>query len=473
MSREILRLDSAALCGAALLLPLSAQGLQWVQHAGPQPVVASSAMVFDSARGVAVLCGYDPAGTRFQVWEWDGLVWRDRSADLGALTPRGGFSMVYDPVRGGALLYGGYSSQTGFSDLWKWDGTAWTRLCDACPPGALGDPGLAFDAARGEVVLYGGSLHGSSSCNGIGCYQDATWTWNGATWSPRGAGPHPRGTQGMSYDGARQRVVCWGGEFRGGPCSRWSCDVHEWNGITWSAAPTAPSCPSAPTWRQLPGQAYDTLRRRTVVAGGFDFTINVSLSDAWDWDGTCWTRLPSLPNPRSACGFCYDDRNHRLVLFGGYDTTLQRWHHDTWTLCLPASHSEVGAGCRGAHTASPLLSPTPPRIGQQFCVTVSQLPVHGQPHYMLVGVSRSFWNNTPLPLSMSFLGMAPDCFLRTSIDVATLLLGSPSATWCATIPVSTNLLGSRFYLQAITPGPNGTLSGGAMSNAIEFRIGNC
>ena len=71
--------------------------------------------------------------------------------------------MAYDPRSGTVLLFGG--NTTSFDpgdDLWSWNGTSWRLLTPTDPEGD-GNPqarlsaGLAWDAARRELLLFGGS----------------------------------------------------------------------------------------------------------------------------------------------------------------------------------------------------------------------------------------------------------------------------------------------------------------------------
>jgi hypothetical protein len=56
--------------------------------------------------------------------------------------------------------------------------------------------GMAYDDARGQIVLFGGDGHG-------GDFGD-TWTWDGSTWRnqhPAGS-PPARSVTAMTYDSA-------------------------------------------------------------------------------------------------------------------------------------------------------------------------------------------------------------------------------------------------------------------------------
>jgi hypothetical protein len=55
------------------------------------------------------------------------------------------------------VLFGGWSTQAGFlADTWEWDGLRWKRV-DAFGPSARGGkPGMAYDSSGHRILLYGG-----------------------------------------------------------------------------------------------------------------------------------------------------------------------------------------------------------------------------------------------------------------------------------------------------------------------------
>src|SRR2546426_924786 len=72
--------------------------------------------------------------------------------------PRSAHSLAYDAARGQVVLSGG--SHGGFagttSDTWVWDGTNWTQKSPANSPGPIRLHAMTYDTDRGQVVLFGG-----------------------------------------------------------------------------------------------------------------------------------------------------------------------------------------------------------------------------------------------------------------------------------------------------------------------------
>ena len=73
-----------------------------------------------------------------------------------ALDGRFGHALAYDSARGRVVLFGGTASLLTLSDTWEWNGNVWTRQTPAVSPPARIGHALAYDVARGRVVLFGG-----------------------------------------------------------------------------------------------------------------------------------------------------------------------------------------------------------------------------------------------------------------------------------------------------------------------------
>lgn len=125
----------------------------------------------------------------------------------GPQPPRNG-TMTYDLARHQTvLLVPGHPSQT-----WVFGGATrrWSQKFPVTSP-ALAGAAIAFDAARGYVVLFGSNADPSTCNPGV---PGETWTWNGTTWTQLHPAVAPDECAGlgatMVYDAAHQRdlVVC-------------------------------------------------------------------------------------------------------------------------------------------------------------------------------------------------------------------------------------------------------------------------
>lgn len=190
-------------------------GAAWVQLAvaGPAPR-HSHALVWDSTRARAVLFGgRDGYGIFDDTWEWDGLAWTKRALSVSP-APRFSHQLGFDPVRQRVVLTGGvgYRGQV-FQDTWEYDGSAWTRT-GADGPSVLFDAAMAWDGARGQLVMMGGHTPRTQF--------ETTWAWNGTTWSATTAtGPGSRIGHAMVWDSTRARIVLFGYDVTGVVAQTW------------------------------------------------------------------------------------------------------------------------------------------------------------------------------------------------------------------------------------------------------------
>lgn len=202
----------------------------------------------------------------------------------------------------------------------------WRPSQPTIDPGARSGTRMAFDAARSEIVLFGGQFAPSPA-------NADTWTWNGASWTQRAPATSPGARQhhAMCYDATRQRVVLYGGLLGTTPLG----DTWEWDGTTWTQA----SPPASPPVRAWPVIVYDGTR--TLLFGGGSSAL--PRNDTWAWNGTTWTQLSpaNAPSPRYYQSMASNGAGE-VLLFGGFDPTLG-YRGDTW-LWNGTNWNQAGAG---------------------------------------------------------------------------------------------------------------------------------
>jgi hypothetical protein len=258
-----------------------------------------------------------------------------------APSPRISPALAYDPLTNANLLFGGSSSfipGVSYGDTWIWR-NGWTQRAPATSPHSRGDAGMAYDAATGTTVLFGGE---DNANNGI-VFGD-TWTWDGLTWTEQFplVSPPARTARGaMVYNPATQTVLLFGGtgsnngDYGGVPFG----DTWEWNGKTKTWTQKFPLVSPSPRAAPL---AFDELTRNVVLFGGDNGggdCCRVYYNDTWTWNGTAWTLQtpPSSPSARTAAPMAYDPRLGQVVLFGGTSgppyalNDTWGWNGKTWT----------------------------------------------------------------------------------------------------------------------------------------------
>lgn len=226
---------------------------------------------------------------------------------------------VYDSTRRVIVLFGGMTDwDLGIhaNDTWEYDGTNWRRVFTAHSPGPRRSHAMAFDSARGVVVLFGGY---NTDC---ACYANDTWEYDGVDWYRRFPvqSPPSNWQQSMTFDAQRGVVVMFGGS------SPIRNQHWEYNGSTWAQRTFA----VMPSPRAQPSMAYDS-DGTILLFGGYDGGVK---ADTWEFNGDTWIRLDTIGGPpaRRAMGLIYRPDQDDFILFGGSDAANppQSYFSDTW-----------------------------------------------------------------------------------------------------------------------------------------------
>lgn len=272
-------------------------------------------------------------GITNETWEWDGKAWT-LMANFGPLLRHNHASVYNPDcgrvlIFGGEDDTDDTNSKI-FADPWEWNGKGWTELPDF-GPAPRRHTALAYDSVRKRTILFGGS--DQPGMDELLVPKDKviepdprTWEWDGTGWSVRATnGPRPRYGHAMAFDSARGRVVLFGGgyeEFTKGKkpekINRYLGDTWEWDGRAWTQVSDIGPAPRI--WHSM---AYDPERGRMVLFSGqiadpTKSAAEVIPTDTWEWDGHLWSQVANIgPGHWMLAGLAYDIAHHQMVLFGG------------------------------------------------------------------------------------------------------------------------------------------------------------
>jgi len=264
--------------------------------------------------------------------EWDGSAW----TDIDTVTRPGGNSafgyhgaaMVYDPIDGAMVLFGGYPAQGGYTtnaETWTYNGSEWTQRLPAMSPSARAEHTMVWDPVGAQVILFGGYDPGG----GMTKVKSDVWAWDGDVWSPMPSvgGPGPLHTHAATWHSGLERMVVFGG------LAGAEYPIAEKNPELWSYNPVDGQWEQhedAPVGVAASNLAYDDTRDRLVMFGGRPGSMEDSYQETFEWDGAEWfTRVIPVwePRPRFGHGMVWIPSKEVVFLYGGsYSTAL----YDTW-----------------------------------------------------------------------------------------------------------------------------------------------
>ena len=317
-------------------------GYEWELRDESSPPAMSLASLFaDPGRGTVMMVGGFASQDQDLTWrfsqQWSLVAPADPEEDGNP--PKGRrFLTAYDSIRDVVVLAFGdsFNTSTKFTDVWEWNGRSWRKVIledpegDGDPPaqssGAPFQHAMAFDAARGELILYQQATSGTPG----------TWRYTGRSWvhveplDPEGDGNPNLPTHAvMTWDPSRDVVMLRGDACRSGSNS-FGCGgitqgvVNEqqwaWNGSSWAKDTLArPDGITTPSGRG-PGIVADNDNGRVLLVGTENFVTGNPFS-VWEWRGTSWQRLlrretvDDAPHGIAPHSSAWDTFHHRLVIY--------------------------------------------------------------------------------------------------------------------------------------------------------------
>jgi hypothetical protein len=182
-------------------------GATWIQVSPAAPPGARSRgqLIYDSARSRLVLIGGGPTGALSDVFEHDGVRWMPAGTAPFELSGAGA-QAAYDETSGRTFVInqgGGYV----YDELWsRASGSAtWTRACDACTGRPRSDGSIVFDPATMSLYLINGYDDDESVAIA------GTWQWRPGATTMVSSLPGERDSSGVAYDAGRSVIVLYGG----------------------------------------------------------------------------------------------------------------------------------------------------------------------------------------------------------------------------------------------------------------------
>ncbi len=221
-------------------------GRTWTQlnPTGAKPAARfGHTLVYDSMRHRLILFGGQAGGFFSDTWAYDIATnaWRQLAADNAGPSRRYGHSAIYDTARDRVVISHGFTNSGRFDDTWAFE-LATNTWRNISPPSGATRPlrrclhHAALNAEGNEMLLYGGCSSGSGPCP-----QADLWSFDLTSnrWTERTPRLSPPGREhyGLAFDAVRARLIIFGGSGSSLYNDTWEYDPRE---RLWQSATLAP-----------------------------------------------------------------------------------------------------------------------------------------------------------------------------------------------------------------------------------------
>jgi len=271
-------------------------------------------------------------------------------------------SMAFDAATGQLVLFGtpdGGSCPTPLT--WTWDGAGWTSHTQANIPAGREYPTLAYDPHSKQVVMFGGTAYTPGCATGGGQQLTDTWAWNGGVWSQQHPTTAPAKGDCAAFDDATGQLIMFGGA---NDDETWTWDGSQWGKLVPATVPQAGG--ANPDGCSM---TYDAARHVVVMltpddSGSADGALT------WTWNGTDWSAAAPLPPLPPGNGvevvepIAYDSDTQTDVVYAGrtWPCELLGGSHSSTCTNTDQTWQWNGSGWSQANAANP------PVAGQQYAL---------------------------------------------------------------------------------------------------------
>ena len=230
--------------------------------------------------GTDLYAGFGISAGDADVWKWNGTTWTKIGGDgINSGWAGGTFEQVWALNHFGGNLYAGIGTSANDAEVWRWNGTAWTKIGgDSLNSGWTTNYEMVSDLTNDGTNLYAGL--GASAGDG------EVWRWNGTAWTKIGGDSLNSGwdntietVRSLRYFGTKL--------YAGLGDSAGDADVYAWNGTAWTkiGGDALNSSWAASTYEYTTALAWD----------GTNLYAGLGASDGdgevWKWNGTTWSKI--------------------------------------------------------------------------------------------------------------------------------------------------------------------------------------
>lgn len=246
---------------------------------------------------------------------------RDEPTPPSSLVPPGlqYAVLAWDTVNDELLLQGG-NDGVPYGALWSYSplNNSWSNL-ESSPGPARFQHSAVWDQRRGWLIFFGGLVDDQLK-NDLWAYDVRLKSWR--ELPAPGRRPSPRRAAVLVLDSDSSQLILFGGDRLSAPINLGDTWIYRIDDSTWTEVSPAAGSPSP---RQGMSAAWDPVRKRLLMYGGWDFVPETNqFREMWAFDPAAktWTLLhrgsgPGDPPGLFRNGAVWDSTSQRFLMFGG------------------------------------------------------------------------------------------------------------------------------------------------------------
>ncbi len=268
--------------GDAEVWKLSAAGV-WTQIGGAGLNNSWAANTFETIAsletdGTNLYAGTGLSSGDGEVWMWNGTTWSRIGGDaINSSWAVNTYNSVLSMDYFGGNLYAGLGSGTGGGEVWRYNGSSWTKIGG---DGLSSSWAAAFTVKRLEndgTNLYAGTGNTAGMAD--------VWRWNGTIWAQIGGDGINSSWAASTYEEVLSSFYMGSNLYIGLGTTAGDAEVWRWSGGAWTKLASSGVGFPAATYTGVYSLSGDGTNLYAGVGSG------VNLGDVWKYNGSTWTQV--------------------------------------------------------------------------------------------------------------------------------------------------------------------------------------
>jgi hypothetical protein len=303
-------------------------GQSWDAVSGGWNLASKRSVSSSVVSGTNVYVGLGNVLGDAEVWRWNGTAWSKIGGDgINSSWADQAFEEVNSLATDGTNVYAGLGNSTGDGEVWRWNGTAWSKIGG---DNLNGSWGIGTYESIPELHYFNSNLYAGL---GTGANDAEVWRWNGTAWSKIGGDSVNSGWT-TNFDAVYSFANDGTNLYAGIGTSTTEAEVWRWNGTAWSKIGGDGANSS---WNT----SYESVRSLKYQAGILYAGIGDGTNDAevWRWNGTNWAQIGGdglssswNTNYEAVYSMAGDGTNIFVGLGNGDgDGEVWRWNGTAWS----------------------------------------------------------------------------------------------------------------------------------------------